>query len=444
MSVLLAGAFAKDITPDKSYFLYGYPHVNRMSTGTHDPLYASSLVLQSGSEAVALCSTDLIYITKKMVAAVREKVHCATSIPKNNILISATHTHSGPIINNILAWGEDTAIPQVDQNLVESMVEKIAASIIEAHKSTRPARLAITKADGTGVGGNRRNKEGPIDPEVPVLIVQDAARHKVFAVLTVYCMHPTVLHEDSTFYSSDFPGYTKIEVQETLGKDIVHIYHTGPEGNQSPRHYVKANTFAEAERLGRMLGKRIVDAILKTKSEEFKEEIKLKATSSFVDLPLRTFPSVEEAEAKEKAAREKLENMRKEGAPRALIRTAECDWFGAQSTLVISRSYKTKKYYNTLKQILPAEVQVLQISNCFLVGFPGEMFVEYSLELKKRTPAPAFIIALANGELGGYIVTQEEAMQGTAYEATNTLLHYSGGGLLVQEALKLIKLLLNQ
>ncbi len=189
-----------------------------------------------------------------------------------------------------------------------------------------------------------------------------------------------------------------------------------------------------------MLGKRIVDAILNTKEEVFRDELKIRSISSFIDLPLRTFPSIEEAEARERAAREKLEKLRKEGAPRAITRTAECDWFGAQSTLTISRKYKTQAYYDTLKEILPAEVQVLQVGDYFFVGLPGEMFVEYSLEIKKRAHAPAFVIALANGELGGYIVTKE-ALTEAAYEATNALLHHSGGELLVQEAVKLIKTL---
>ncbi len=223
MSRLLAGAFAKDITPKKSYFLYGYPHVERMSTGINDPLYASSLVLQCGDELIALCSADLIYITKSMAKAIRSKVDSSVSIPEANILISATHTHSGPIIKNSLGWSEDPAIPKVDNELVEQIIEDISCSIIEAYKRRQPAVLAITKADGTGVGGNRRHKDGAIDPEVPVLIVKDAITQKIFAVLTVYCMHPTVLHEDSTLYSSDFPGYTRMQVREAIGEDVVHI-----------------------------------------------------------------------------------------------------------------------------------------------------------------------------------------------------------------------------
>ena len=68
-------------------------------------------------------------------------------------------------------------------------------------------------------------------------------------------MHPTVLHEDSTLVSGDFPAMTRQYLQEhVLGADCPVLYHTGPSGNQSPRHVTRANTFDEAERLGGLLG----------------------------------------------------------------------------------------------------------------------------------------------------------------------------------------------
>ncbi len=75
------------------------------------------------------------------------------------------------------------------------------------------------------------------------------------AAMLVCSMHPTVLHEDSTLISGDFPAMTRQYLQEhVLGKDCPVLYHTGPCGNQSPRHVTKANTFDEAERLGGLAG----------------------------------------------------------------------------------------------------------------------------------------------------------------------------------------------
>ncbi len=66
-------------------------------------------------------------------------------------------------------------------------------------------------------------------------------------------MHPTVLHEDSTAITADFPGAARAFLAERF-PDLTTIYHTGPSGNQSPRYFVTGQTFAEADRLGTMLG----------------------------------------------------------------------------------------------------------------------------------------------------------------------------------------------
>ncbi|MCK4401242.1 hypothetical protein KAW08_02915 [bacterium] len=62
-----------------------------------------------------------------------------------------------------------------------------------------------------------------------------------------------------------------------LGKDIIYLYHTGPEGDQSPRYFIKDTTFDEAKRLGYMLGERIVNSILNITDKNFKLSISLNA-----------------------------------------------------------------------------------------------------------------------------------------------------------------------
>src|SRR5688572_17649210 len=98
-----AGAAVVDITPTGSVFLYGYPHVPRFSTGVHDPLECAALYLRSGPDAVLFLAHDVIYFTKAFVAAVRSRIEARTGIPAHAILMSATHTHSGPIMADHLS-----------------------------------------------------------------------------------------------------------------------------------------------------------------------------------------------------------------------------------------------------------------------------------------------------------------------------------------------------
>src|ERR1041385_6016315 len=95
-SQLKAGAAGTQITPGNGAFLAGYPHVPRYSTGVHDPLLSTSLYLESGDARLLIIANDIIYAPKPVVQRVRQRITEKTGIPTGNILISATHTHSGP------------------------------------------------------------------------------------------------------------------------------------------------------------------------------------------------------------------------------------------------------------------------------------------------------------------------------------------------------------
>ena len=85
---------------------------------------------------------------------------------------------------------------------------------------------------------------------------------------------------------------------------------------------------------------------------------------------------------------------------------------------------------------LPAEIQIIRIGNWNFVGWPGECFIEYSLEVKNHLP-DTFVIELANGEMQGYIVTQEAAEKG-GYEASNALFSYQSGQILVDKTIEIL------
>lgn len=434
---LTAGAAAADITPASSMFLYGYPHVERYSEGVHDRLAASALVLDDGSARIAMCAVDLIFVSKRMVRAVRRRVAGAAGIPPDHVMVSCTHTHSGPITVDMVSNSGDRTVPRADESYVAFVVDAIAGAIIEADRARRPCELALTTADATGIGGNRRSDLGPVDPEVPVLVLRDRADHAVFAVSTTYCMHPTVLHEDSKLISADFPGFTRSMVREGLGAGVVHLYHTGPEGDQSPRRYVAGNTFDEAERLGSALGARILDAVWNLSGDDYRSDVRCSAASAEVMLTAKSFPPVVEAERRLEAARARLAGLRESGAPHSEARTAECDVFGAEEAVTLARCAADGRLESVLSEVLPVEVQVLEIAGRWFVCLPGELFVEYSLRLKERSPAESFVIGLANGELQGYIVTEAAAVEG-GYEAGNSLFPPAAGARLIDEAIRLV------
>ena len=258
---LQAGAATRDISPGMPLALYGYPHVERISTGIHDPLLATVVVLRKGRETAVMASLDLLMVEPPLARDLRGSVARALGVTEACVMIGCTHTHSAPVTARMLSWSGDATIPDPDADYLDFVKSQTLAAAVAAAESVKPAELLWTHADATGVGGNRLRKDGVTDPECGIMALRNAQTKAIFAVSLIYGMHPTVLHEDSTLVSSDFPHYTRLHLRECLGDGVTVLYHTAPCGNQSPRYFVSGQTFAEAERLGRKLGAAVAGAL---------------------------------------------------------------------------------------------------------------------------------------------------------------------------------------
>ena len=436
MKKIQAGAAIIDVTPTKPMFLHGYPHVERISEGIHDPLYASALIIDNSEVQIGFCSVDVIFISREITEIVRAQVQSVTGIPIQNLMLSASHTHSGPVIFNDIFY--DPVVPKADPEYISYLVDRLVQVYMEAFQNKKECKIGISTTDGTGVGGNRRNETGATDPEVPMIVLKEKVSDKILALSTVYCMHPTVLHEDSKLFSADFPGYTREYIKRELGEDVILLYHTGPSGNQSPRHFIKSNTFDEAKRLGFLLGERIVEDVKKFADVDFKEWIYLTAKQANIMLPKKKFTPIEEAEKNEKIARNKLNKMRRSNARASEIRTAEVDLFGAEENKQLAAMASNGELEQVYHSVLPAEINVISIDEYQFVFLPGELYVEFSLIIKEKSPAQTFVVSLSNGVLAGYLVTREAELEG-GYEASNSIFPTKAGQVMVNEVLALLK-----
>ena len=425
-----SGAATADITPSRSSFLYGYPHVDRQSTSTHDPLLASALYLSDGGTRTLFIANDIIFIPKTLADRARSRIQEATGVPGDNVMITATHTHSGPVTTKMLSNEADPVVPDPDTVYLRLLEDGIVASAERACATARPAKVGLAIADGSGLGGNRHDPDGVRDPDVPVLAVQSAHDNSYIGLMVVCSMHPTVLHEDSTVISGDFPGLARRHLQKyAVGQDCPVIYHMGAAGNQSPRHVTRSNTLEEAQRLGDVLGGSIANVLPTIRSQD---QVKLACMNKSLDLPLRQFPPAAQADAERDKVKHRFEYLRETDAPKAEVRSAECDWFGASETATLARAVQSGRLAKAASACIPAQVQVIQIGPWSFVGWPGEVFVEFALEVKERFP-DSFIITLANGDLEGYLVTQE-AVDSKTYESGNAVFKSPDSARLLVEA----------
>ncbi|MEX0745538.1 MAG: neutral/alkaline non-lysosomal ceramidase N-terminal domain-containing protein [Phycisphaeraceae bacterium] len=434
------GAAQADITPDRPQFLFGYPHVERYSTGVHDPLLASAMYVAGARRSAAIfINCDVIFLARGLVHRARQRIAAATGLPGEHVMITASHTHSGPVTVSMVSNGNDPTVPAPDARYLTRLEDSIVHAAVQARTGATPATLDFALADGSELGTNRRDPAGPSIPGVPVLIARDRQSRAPLALMAVVSMHPTVLHEDWTLVSGDFPGLARQWLQQSVA-DCPFIYHMGASGNQSPRHVVRANTIDEARRLGQMLGQAVASAIEHAQPIAPGDVACMRVT---VDLPLRPFPTAEQARRRLEAAAAQLEQLRRRDAPRTAIRTAECDRFGAEETLALAQASEQGRLAEVASTCSPAEVQVVQLGDRAFVGWPGEVFVEFALQLMRRYPR-AHVITLANGELQGYLVTREAVDEG-GYEAGNAIFASPESGVrLVRAAADLLQRLSSQ
>ena len=431
---LHAGAAVTDLTPRGSVFLYGYPHAKRDSTGIHDPLQCAALYLCGGGGQALFLANDLIHVSRDIAASVRRAIAAATGVPEEAIMITATHTHSGPVIVEHVSNAADGTVPKPDPTYLAWAAAQMVAAARAAFHAARPAELGLVVACSAGVGTNRHDPSGPSDPDVPVLVARARDDRAPIAAMLICAMHPTVLHEDSTLISGDFPHFARRFLQQhALEEACPVLYHNGASGNQSPRHVTRANTFSEAQRLGEVLGRAVAERLPALK---YLRDAPIAVRQRFVELALRPLPSADSAQQALATAREKFTRLKREGAPRTAVRTAECDVFGAEETVELVRGARDGRLAAAARECSPAEIQVLEIGPWKFVGWPGEFFVEYALEVKRRRPG-VFVITLANGELQAYIVTAEADAK-AFYEARNALFAWENGPRIVEETLALL------
>src|SRR5436190_11378918 len=101
-----AGAATADISPWMGLPINGNMH-QHWGTNLHDKLHARALVLDDGTNRIAFCVADNCLIYREVFDAAKNIVHDKSGMPIQNILMSATHTHTAPAAVNIFQTDAD-------------------------------------------------------------------------------------------------------------------------------------------------------------------------------------------------------------------------------------------------------------------------------------------------------------------------------------------------
>lgn len=428
-------------------YMSGFDRGGNTSTGVHDDLYARSLAVEGeDGEAVIMMTISIIGIDESIRERIRNGINGQTGVPAENIVISATHTHSGPSLS--------------DRNgdYVQFFVDRSIESAVKAWEGRVPGKIGFGSTRIIGLGKKRAALgHGGVhpDPEVGIIKVEDASG-ELMGVLFNHGAHPATLNLHNLELSEDWPHFSISGIKKEVGDDVVVGLFQGASGDINTGYTAElsavgaymygARSFEYAERKGHIM----TDAVLEVlPSIETSGNMAVTASYDRFDFPRRTtYPYThQEALQWQKEARAKLEEMkelvpayptteeeanqwerkaRELGArgglntenqigPRSLDRYKVDLWVAGQVTEVAKEIEALPENPDPI--VMP--MQSVRLGEAVFVAFPNEVYSEIGLAVKQQSPYDdTFIFSLCGGR-GGYIPTAAEYLEG-GYVANGT------------------------
>ena len=411
---LLAGAAAVDISPQVFPLNMPGGFSANMAERVHDPLYARALVLDDGRTTLALAVADSLGAGPDVLDEAKAIAAEKTGMSADKMLVSCTHTHSGPPLNT---RSEPAAAYR------KLFVAGVAEAIIKAHAARKPAAVGAAAQPLPEEVFNRRwylkpgkmplnpfgkldavkmnpgtdaetldRPAGPTDPNVTIISVQDAKR-KPLALLANYSLHYVGATPRGEISADYFGEFARLMPARLRGDEsFVAMMSNGTSGDINNIPFNVTRPPREPFEQIRIVAQKAADAawFAHRKIETHRRDVRLGMLERNVTLKYRR-PTGEEVAAakavlavKDPAAIEKLPRLAQHYANN-VVNAAE-------------RS----------EDAVSVKVQAIRIGDLAVCALPFETFVEIGLDLKKRSPFPlTMVISIANGR-HGYLPTPEQ------------------------------------
>ena len=412
--------------------------------GTRTPLMAHAAAITSGAETTVLVSVDILYVSLAFAERMRRAISERYAIPRENVLIACTHTHTGCATDNP-CWLSPT-----DPVLIETVGEAILKAVEVAYESRTEATLSVGITyedrfsynriwylnDGTlrsnpgYIGDTLYRPFGKVDQSVNVLRIDDTDG-KVRAFVVNYANHPDNHRGyEREKFSADYPGYLRLALQKEYGEDIAVLFLNGTCGDVNDLDFKNgySKTYRSVDEPPKIIGEGIAERItaLSSRITASESNFAIRAKSKVFAVPRRRATEELRAWARDvmakKAAGENISDHRAE----------------------LARQYLEED--PNLSDTVDFEIGVIQIGPWALVCLPGEICTEAGLRIKALSPYVYTVISeLANGTHG--YVTSDALQKGGTYESFYSNIAYTGIGtvdILVNGALELLNELFDE
>ena len=393
-AAIQAGVASVDITPKENIWLAGYAARTHRSEGVRQHLFAKALALrdESGS-TVVLVTSDLLGFTGDISTAIATRVEKQLHISRDRLALNASHTHSGPVLDNALQ--PTYPLEADDRPIIHRytlwMEDQVVDVISRAVASLAPAQLSFEQGLA-GVAVNRRrvgHREypGPVDHDVPVLAVR-ASDGSLRAIVFGYSCHNTTL--DDYQINGDWAGWSQEQIEkENPGAIALFVQGCGADANPLPRRTVD---------LAIMHGREVAAAVSEVLHGKMKPiDGHIRAIYEVIDLPFQ------------KADRAQYEAMLK--GPSTLNQR-------------YARSMLDKwEHDGSLPDHHSYPIQGWQIGDLTFLTLGGEVVVDYALRFRRQFGFDNLWVAGYTNDVFAYIPTLRVWKEG-GYEGGGAMIPY--------------------
>ncbi|MCP4178202.1 MAG: hypothetical protein GY756_10580 [bacterium] len=396
------------ITPKHKVHLAGYEHRIFEFEKISEDIFLRVLYIElekTASGRKIIITADLIWWDNTLVSELKYLLNKKYNINTENILFSATHSHSTPQT----AKGLSPLLGKLDDRYIEYLRVKTFRAIQNAIDSKEKCYAKYSKMS-CKLGINRRlkkeneikmapNHDGVNDTTIKILEFISSDNDILKGMLIHGICHANVSAENSV--SPDFPGIAASLVEKYYNNKITACYLQGFCGNIRPdfisdgefKQGVYADALVYGEKLSGIICK---DTKRKARKYKFSNEL---GNEHKIRLPFKKFPT--------KKCLTDLKNYK-------CTNNAVKKW-----AIVL---LKNKKY---LKENIPSLlIHRLPICDKFiLVGVNAEVVIEYHFKLKQYFGETVIPIGYSDGMLG-YIPTAKQIREG-GYEAWDAYKYFS-------------------
>lgn len=378
MKKLMAGYGEKIINPPLGIELTGYGfYLERKANYINDDLKVRSLSIYNGKERCILISCDLIGLDINFSDKIRNEISKEFNLPFSNIMISSTHTHTGPTTMKLRGCGE---IGEMEKEYLLKLNSFIKESVKNALNSEKESEFFAGFETIEPIGFNRRN--GTFFPVDPLLKVGIFKRDKEKIYLINYACHPVILGKGN-FISADWPG----GVIRKIEKDGNYcIFFQGFCGDIDP--VTNKNRWGKGTKEDIELYAEIIkNRVSKIEKYAFFVDSDIKCFYEKILLPLK-IPKKEEI----KLEKEKL--LKKNDNP---------EW----KKFLDDWEKEAIEKYDALRNnpYIEFPIHFISIGELKFIGLAGEIFCKYDLNLRKDFQN-LFTFGYTDGVIG-YIPTKD-------------------------------------